>query len=111
MTVPLSENERRQLQQIERDLAAQDPRLASSLRHRRWRRPATTLVAVTGVICGLVLMFVGLEVAGPFGILIADAGYLVLLFGTASVGSRLQLRRPQVRRRPRPGPDSGDQPN
>jgi hypothetical protein len=108
--MPLSENERRQLQQIEHDLLAQDPRLASSFGGRRWRRTSKTVLASSGVLCGIVLMFTGLRVGGALGIVIADAGFLVLVLATASLGGFLQNRLRARRRTAEPASGAKDRP-
>ena len=76
--MPLSEHEQRLLEQMERQLYADDPKLASTLRgSRRFMRPRHQVVfGVIGVVLGL-----GLLVAGvasellPLGV----AGFLVML--------------------------------
>jgi hypothetical protein len=99
MTVPLSENERRQLQEIEHDLLANDPHLALSLSGRRWRRPARAVIAPAGVIGAILAMFFGLQLKHAGGILLADAGFLLLVLSTFSLGEYMQPRLRGRRRR------------
>src|SRR5580693_6085352 len=77
-TVPLSEHERRQLEQIEAALRASDPRFAEAVRaadprvHYRRR----VIAAVLGLLAGVALLLAGV-VAGV--VLIAVAGLVVML--------------------------------
>jgi hypothetical protein len=77
-TVPLSEHERRQLEQIEAALRAGDPRFAEALRvadprvHYRRR----VIAAALGLLAGVALLLAGVVVNV---ILIAVAGYVVML--------------------------------
>jgi Protein of unknown function (DUF3040) len=79
--VPLSEHERRQLEQIEQALRAGDPRFADAVRaadprvHYRRRVIGAALVFLAGV--GLLLAGVVVNV-----ILIAVAGFAVMLAGS-----------------------------
>lgn len=60
--MPLSEYEQRVLEQMERQLHEDDPKLASSLEHLpRSRSVGRVLVGVFGVIAGLVLLIVGVS--------------------------------------------------
>jgi hypothetical protein len=76
--VPLSEHERRQLEQIEAALRASDPRFAEAVRaadprvHYRRR----VIAAVLGLLAGVALLLAGV-VAGV--VLIAVAGLVVML--------------------------------
>ena len=77
-TVPLSEHERRQLEQIEAALRASDPRFAEAVRtadprvHYRRR----VIAAVVGLLAGIGLLLAGVVVNV---ILIAVAGFVVML--------------------------------
>jgi hypothetical protein len=77
-TVPLSEHERRQLEQIEAALRAGDPRLAEALRvadpRAHYRR--RVIAAALGFLAGVGLLLAGVVVNV---ILIAVAGYVVML--------------------------------
>jgi Protein of unknown function (DUF3040) len=76
--VPLSEHERRQLEQIEQALSASDPRFADKVRaadprvHYRRR----VIAAAVGFLAGVGLLFVGVVVNV---IWIAVAGFVVML--------------------------------
>jgi hypothetical protein len=75
----LSEQERRLLEQLEADLEAEDPRLASALRggpRRHHRRRA--VLAALGVIAGLALLVVGMEVHP----LVSVLGFAIMLIST-----------------------------
>jgi hypothetical protein len=75
--VPLSEHEQRLLEQMERALYAEDPKLASTLRgadvgaHQRRR----IVLGALGVIVGLGLLLAGVSVGWALGVL----GFLVML--------------------------------
>jgi hypothetical protein len=75
--VPLSEHEQRLLEQMERALYAEDPKLASTLRgadlraHQRRR----VIVGALGLIVGLGLLLAGVSVGWPLGVV----GFLVML--------------------------------
>jgi Protein of unknown function (DUF3040) len=77
-TVPLSEHERRQLEQIEAALRAGDPRFAEAVRaadprvHYRRR----VIAAVLGLLAGIGLLLAGVVVNV---ILVAVAGFVVML--------------------------------
>lgn len=75
--MPLSEHEQRLLEQMERALYAEDPKLASTLRgadvstHQRRR----LVLGAIGVVAGLALLLVGVSAEWPLGV----AGFLVML--------------------------------
>jgi Protein of unknown function (DUF3040) len=75
--VPLSEHEQRLLEQMERALYAEDPKLASTLRgadlraHQRRR----VVVGSLGVLVGLGLLLAGVSIGWPLGVV----GFLVML--------------------------------
>jgi Protein of unknown function (DUF3040)/Ycf66 protein N-terminus len=79
-TVPLSEHEQRQLEQIEQALYAEHPRFAKAVRaadprvHYRHR----VIYALIGFLIGLVLLFVGVGVSGPL-IPLSVLGFIVML--------------------------------
>jgi hypothetical protein len=86
--VPLSENEQRLLEQMERALYAEDPKWASAMRGavRRSSSARRLLLGVVGVVVGLVLLLVG--VAGQ-QVIVGIAGFLVMLAAFAyTVSSR-----------------------
>jgi hypothetical protein len=78
--VPLSEHEKRQLEQMERALHAEDPKLASSLRgtdlrgHRR-RRAAR---AAAGFVLGMAALLTGVIAKGPL-IAVGVLGFVIML--------------------------------
>jgi Protein of unknown function (DUF3040) len=78
--VPLSEHEQRLLEQMERALYAEDPKLASTLRGADPRRHHRRRVAigVMGLITGLVLLLVGVVIPQ---VAISVIGFL-LMFGS-----------------------------
>jgi hypothetical protein len=78
--VPLSEHEQRLLEQMERALYAEDPKLASTLRGADPRRHHRRRVAigVMGLIAGLVLLLVGVVLPQ---VAISVVGFL-LMFGS-----------------------------
>jgi hypothetical protein len=90
--VVLSERERRLLQEMETDLRAQDPRLASRLSVRRLRGGANVVLTVSGLAIGLLLMAVGVWRGNAAGIAVALVGYVVLLVSTAVAGEWLRAR-------------------
>ena len=75
--MPLSEHEQRLLEQMERALYAEDPKLASTLRgadlraHQRRR----VVVGSLGLIVGLGLLLAGVSIGWPLGVV----GFLVML--------------------------------
>jgi Flp pilus assembly protein TadB len=109
-TVPLSEHERRQLEQIEAALRAGDPRFADAVRaadprvYYRRRVTAAALGFLPGV--GLLLAGVAVNV-----ILIAVAGFVVMLACSLwAITSYRRHDRRQHRARPRHGPRLGQGP-
>jgi hypothetical protein len=88
--VPLSENEQRLLEQMERALYAEDPKFASSLRgadaRRHYRR--RLLLGFAGLFLGLILLAVGVLV----GVWVGLVGCLVMfLSGIFSLSSRRHM--------------------
>jgi hypothetical protein len=80
--VPLSENEQRLLEQMERALYAEDPKFASAMRGSRRRSGVARRLAIgaLGLILGLVLLLVGvIQGLVPLGAL----GFVLMLAGTA----------------------------
>lgn len=80
--MPLSDNEQRLLEQMERALYAEDPKFASTMRGAA-RRPGTgrrLALGIAAVVLGLVLLVVGVAIkVVPLGIL----GFVCMLAGTA----------------------------
>ena len=80
--MPLSDNEQRLLEQMERALYAEDPKFASAMRGAA-RRPGSArrlLIGVSGVVVGLVLLVVG--VAQQL-VILGVIGFVSMLAGTA----------------------------
>ncbi len=80
--MPLSEYEQRVLEQMERQLASDDPRLANTLTQRGRRRSVRYIVAGTGAALGLLLLVVGAATDRPalgvigFVLMFAAAAYV-----------------------------------
>ncbi|MFC8039870.1 DUF3040 domain-containing protein [Paenarthrobacter sp. NPDC057355] len=84
----LSDEERRSLEELERDLVATDPDLALELKSGRLRGAmARTTGGVLAVVCGFVMVIVGiitqLVVLGVVGFLLASSGAYLLLAGSS----------------------------
>jgi hypothetical protein len=82
--VPLSEEELRLLEQMERELAAEDPKFVATLRGRSFRRSAKVRTIIAGVafLAGVALMMGGaMSRMTWLGII----GFLIML-GSATVG-------------------------
>ena len=93
--MPLSENEQRLLEQMERALYAEDPKWASSMRGavRRSSGARRLLLGIAGVVLGLVLLLVG--VAQQL-VIVGIVGFVVMLAAFAyTVSSRRKPGGPQ----------------
>ncbi|WP_020674353.1 DUF3040 domain-containing protein [Amycolatopsis nigrescens] len=83
--MPLSEHEQRLLDQIERELYAEDPKFASTVRGSRLRRPARRrrIQGIALFVVGIALLVLGVMV--PFRVaeipLLSVIGFLVMFFG------------------------------
>ena len=83
--MPLSEHEQRLLDQIERELYAEDPKFASTVRGTRLRRPARRrrFQGIALFVVGVALLVLGVMV--PFRVveipLVSVLGFLVMFFG------------------------------
>jgi hypothetical protein len=83
--MPLSEHEQRLLDQIERELYAEDPKFASTVRGTRLRRPARRrrIQGITLFVVGVALLVLGVVV--PFRVaeipLVSVLGFVVMFFG------------------------------
>ncbi|MFD1826587.1 MULTISPECIES: DUF3040 domain-containing protein [Mumia] len=78
--MPLSEEEQRLLEQLEHALAAEDPRLASTLRGSKLRARARRIVvlAAIGFVAGVGLLMTGVIAAStPLGVL----GFVLMVAG------------------------------
>ncbi|WP_158887312.1 DUF3040 domain-containing protein [Amycolatopsis anabasis] len=83
--MPLSEHEQRLLDQIERELYAEDPKFASTVRGSRLRRPARRrrIQGIALFVVGVALLVLGMMV--PLRLaeipLVSVLGFLVMFFG------------------------------
>jgi hypothetical protein len=95
--VPLSEEELRLLEQMERALVEEDPKLASTLRGTSMQRAARRRAVVAGVVfvVGLGLLTAGVIASQP---IIGIVGFVVML-GAATIGVTA-LRNPAVLHQP-----------
>jgi len=89
----LSERERRLLREMETQLLHEDPSLASSLSFHRLRVGASTVLTVSGLAVGVLLMALGVWRAHLFGIALALVGFCVLLAATTVSADWLRARR------------------
>lgn len=95
--MPLSDHEQRLLEQMERVLAAEDPKLASTLRGsaRRTRRRRRAVIAGFGFVVGIVVLFASVVVPQISGslitqVLVGGAGFLLMLVGAYYVAVSLR---------------------
>ncbi|WP_236791679.1 DUF3040 domain-containing protein [Amycolatopsis sp. GM8] len=93
--MPLSEHEQRLLDQIERELYAEDPKFASTVRGARFRRPARRrrVQGIALFVVGVALLVVGVMVRALWVAEVPIAsvlGFLVMFFGVvlAVMGGR-----------------------
>lgn len=80
--MPLSDNEQRLLEQMERALYAEDPKFASTMRGAA-RRPGTArrlALGIGAIVLGLGLLFAGVVVKV---VLLGVLGFVLMLAGTA----------------------------
>jgi hypothetical protein len=124
--VPLSDHEQRVLEQMERALAAEDPKFASSFRGARSRSHTRRrmLLAFTGILLGLAILLCAVVIEGiatrlPLQIVVGLAGFALML-GSAYItvtglrpGLMTEAPPPESdQRRPEPGKQSTpDEPN
>ena len=90
--MPLSEDEQRRLDEIERALHAEDPKFAGHSIEAAWRR--RTVVAGAVVLVGVMLLVAGLvttQASLAAGLIISIVGFLSMVGGAA-----MFLRRPRV---------------
>lgn len=79
--MPLSEYEQRVLEQMERQLTSDDPRLANTLTRRGGRRPVTRyVVAGVGAAVGLLLLVVGAATSQAW---LGAVGFVVMFAAVA----------------------------
>jgi hypothetical protein len=78
--MPLSEYEQRVLEQMERALTSDDPRLASTLQQTSRRSPLRYVLAGVGVVAGLLLLVLGAAESrwwvGTIGFILMFAGVM-----------------------------------
>jgi hypothetical protein len=89
----LSDRERRELQEMETRLLAEDPHLASSLSLGRVRVRVRPVSAVAGLVIGVILMAIGVTRGHAPGIAVALVGYVVLLASVSASADLLRSRR------------------
>lgn len=101
--MPLSEEELRLLEQMERALVQEDPKLASTLRGTAFRRSARRRAIIAGVVF---VLGVGLLMTGAITqlYLVGIAGFVVML-GSATV-ALTAIRGQQAASDPRANPQS-----
>ncbi|MBO0900628.1 DUF3040 domain-containing protein [Cellulomonas sp. zg-ZUI222] len=79
--MPLSEYEQRVLEQMERQLTSDDPRLANTLTRRGGHRPVTRyVIAGVGAAVGLLLLVVGAAMSEPW---LGAIGFVVMFAAVA----------------------------
>ena len=84
--MPLSEHEQRLLEQMERALMAEDPKLATSLRHGSSGADRRRIVAgVIGAIAGMAVLLAGVSASstplGVFGFIVMLASVFLIVAG------------------------------
>jgi len=96
--MPLSEHEQRLLDQIERELYAEDPKFASTVRGARFRRPARRrrLQGIALFVVGVALLVLGVMVRAlwvadvplmsVFGFVVMFAGAMLAMFSGRGSG-------------------------
>ncbi len=103
--MPLSEEELRLLEQMERALVEEDPKFASTLRGTSLRRSARRRAIAAGAVfvLGIALLMGGvMSGSGPIGFVIGIAGFVVML-GSATV-ALTSIRGQAHAATPPPGP-------
>ena len=90
----LSDHEQRQLDQIERTLRIEAPELEASLRSNRRRPPASvfSMVAISGLVAGLVVLFVGLRLNDTLGTVLGGLGFVMIVAACESAAQALTGR-------------------
>lgn len=85
--MPLSEEELRLLEQMERELAAEDPKFVATLRGRTLRGSARLRTVVAGVafLAGVALLLFGVMAPDGWQVALGTLGFLVML-GSATLG-------------------------
>ena len=93
--MPLSDHEKRMLQEMEAALLTEDPRLFSALSgEARPPRRKRTLVGAALILSGVVTLFSGLVAkTTPIGVL----GFLIALTGVIAIVSSVGTRSPRIK--------------
>lgn len=86
--MPLSEYEQRVLEQMERQLASDDPRLANTLTQRRSRPVVRFVVTGAGAVAGLLLLVLGAVSSTPW---LGAVGF-VLMFASVALAFAMPHR-------------------
>jgi hypothetical protein len=108
--MPLSEYEQRVLEQMERQLASDDPRLANTLTQRRRRSIGRYAIAGAGAVVGLLLLVFGVASSAPvlgvvgFVVMFAAVAYAFANPQRASSGPQGVVTDDGAVRKPRSGP-------
>jgi hypothetical protein len=91
--MPLSEHEQRILEQLERELASEDPKLATTMSDGPRPSFARVAVAIIGVVVGLLMLIIGvsqsLAVVGSLGFAVMVAA--VVFASTPSKKTQLRV--------------------
>lgn len=100
--MPLSAEEQRRLAELEESLSAEDPGFARTFSRSApgqkkptgHRRPPTarTIWSVLGIIVGLVLLLVGMELRPIVNIVVSIFGFVVMLVSAVTLMSGVQHR-------------------
>ncbi|MEG3614859.1 MULTISPECIES: DUF3040 domain-containing protein [Isoptericola] len=90
--MPLSEYEQRVLEQMERALESDDPRLATTLQQSRRRSPLRFVLAGVGVVLGLLLLVIG---AASQMAWLGVVGFALMFAGVAFVFAAPRKKGPQ----------------
>jgi hypothetical protein len=90
--MPLSEYEQRVLEQMERALESDDPRLATTLQRSRRRSPLRFVLAGLGVVLGLLLLVVGVSANQTW---LGVVGFVLMFAGVATVFAAPRAKGPQ----------------
>ena len=90
--MPLSDHEKRMLQEMEAALLTEDPRLFSALSgEARTPRRSRTLIGAAFILVGIATLFAGLVAkTTPIGVL----GFLIALVGVITIFSSIGARTP-----------------
>lgn len=94
--MPLSEHEQRLLEQMERALSAEDPRLASTLRGSAAARRKQRILALSGAgfLLGAASLVVGIMI--PRLVAFAVSGFVVMVICAATAVNSRRRRRPRL---------------